>query len=276
MKTKKLRTTVTGLGGFLLGLLYVFPLGVLVINSFKPLRSIYINAFALPNRSDLTLINYPDAFKRLDYIMSFGNSLLITGCGTILCSLFSAMAAWVLVRYKTKTSTIIFLVTAASMLIPFQCVMLPLIHLMSSLNMLNRFGLVFMNVGIGSCFTIVIIHGFIKNIPKTLEEAAIIDGCNMVEQFFLIVFPLLRTIIITVSLLNAMFLWNDYLLPSLTINKNGWQTLPLKTYLFFGQFAKRWDLATAGLVMCMMPIVILFIFFQRYIINGITEGAIKT
>lgn len=114
-----------------------------------------------------------------------------------------------------------------------------------------------------------------KNIPEELEEAATIDGCGSIRLFISIVLPLMRTIIITVAVINVMGTWNDFLLPSLIINKQGLQTLPLKTYLFFGQFAKRWDLASAGLVMCMAPIIIFYLFSQKYIVKGITEGAIK-
>lgn len=115
----------------------------------------------------------------------------------------------------------------------------------------------------------------IKNIPEELEEAATIDGCGSIRLFISIVLPLMRTIIVTVAVINVMGTWNDFLLPSLIINKQGLQTLPLKTYLFFGQFAKRWDLASAGLVMCMAPIIIFYLFSQKYIVKGITEGAIK-
>ena len=114
-----------------------------------------------------------------------------------------------------------------------------------------------------------------KNIPEELEEAATIDGCGSIRLFISIVLPLMRTIMVTVAVINVMGTWNDFLLPSLIINKQGLQTLPLKTYLFFGQFAKRWDLASAGLVMCMAPIIIFYLFSQKYIVKGITEGAIK-
>ena len=117
--------------------------------------------------------------------------------------------------------------------------------------------------------------GFIKNIPVELEEAATIDGCNMFQTFFLIVLPLLKGIMATVAVINVMWIWNDFLLPSLIINKNGMQTLPLRTYLFFGQFTKKWDLATAALVLCMIPIVIFYLSCQKHIVKGITAGVGK-
>ena len=142
-------------------------------------------------------------------------------------------------------------------------------------RLLSRGGLIFMYMGFQTSMAIIMFHGFIKNIPEELEEAATIDGCGSIRLFISIVLPLMRTIIVTVAVINVMGTWNDFLLPSLIINKQGLQTLPLKTYLFFGQFAKRWDLASAGLVMCMAPIIIFYLFSQKYIVKGITEGAIK-
>lgn len=257
----------------LIALLYLFPIYVLVINSFKDLKSIYVDILGVPVA--FSLANYADAFGRLDYIPSFLNSLLITGSGTAGIVLFSSMSAWVLVRSRTKLANLIFMVFAGSMIIPFQCVMLPLVAEMGALNMLNRHGLVFMNIGFASGFAIMLFHGFIKNVPVELEEAAAIDGCPRAKCFFVIVMPLMKSISVTVAILNVMLLWNDYLLPSLTINKDGMQTLPLKTYLFFGQFAKRWDLGTAGLVMVMIPVILFYILCQKQIIKGVTEGAMK-
>ena len=168
-----------------------------------------------------------------------------------------------------------FMVYAAATLIPFQCVMLPLVRLMDTMHMMNRWGLVLMYLGFGSSLSVILFHGFIKSVPMELEEAARIDGCNMFQTFFLIVLPLLKPIMVTVAILNSMWIWNDFLLPQLMINKPGWQTLPLKTFLFFGQFSKKWDLATAGLVMCMLPIIIFYLVSQKHIVKGVAEGAIK-
>lgn len=268
----KIAVTVLGI---LLALLFLFPVYILVINSFKSLRDIYSNILAFPAGLSFTLDNYLNAFARLDYVRSFLNSLLITGSGTVCILLFCSMAAWVLARNKSRISRIIFMVFSVSMLVPFQCVMLPLIAEMGSVNMLNRAGLIFMNIGFASGFAIMLFHGFINNVPLELEYAAAIDGCPRWKTFFVIVMPLMKSVYATVAVLNAMTLWNDYLLPSLTINKDGMQTLPLKTYLFFGQFAKRWDLGTAGLVMVMLPVIIFYIACQKYIIKGVTEGAVK-
>jgi len=339
MKQQKFARSMTALVGFILGILFLFPLYVLAVNSFKTQKGIFKNVLALPSGDYLSLKNYPEAFEKLDFIQSLSNSLLISITSTVLIVLLTAMAAWVLVRYKIKISTVIFMTFATAMLIPFQCVMLPLVRLMSTpvyiaaiiiiaelylsfilslavktmledrfgrskakqiafilfgiiaavliavsisvisgqknLTALNRVGLIFMYVGFGSSLSIMLFHGFIKNVPLELEEAATIDGCTPFRTFWQVVFPLLKTISITVAILNIMWIWNDFLLPQLTINKAGWQTIPLKTYFFFGQFSKRWDLATAGLIMGMLPIVIFYLFCQKYIVKGITDGAIK-
>ena len=248
--------------GFALALLFVSPVFILVNSSFKSLQDIYINVLALPKQ--LSFQNYTKAFKEMDYVKAFMNSFAITCISTAL-----------IVRYKTRTSKILFLMFAAVQLIPLQCVMLPLVDIMSKLHLMNRPGLVFMYMGFGCAMSIILFHGFIKNIPIELEEAAIIDGCNMVQTFINIVLPLLKGIIATVAVINVMWIWNDFLLPSLVINKNGMQTLPLRTYLFFGQFTKKWNLATASLMLCMIPIVLFYLSCQKYIVKGITAGVGK-
>ncbi len=275
MLQKRITRIALTILGLLLAVLYFSPVYILLINSFKSLKNIYLNVLGFPTREQFILTNYPQAFEKLDYVQSFLNSFGITVISTLLILVSCSMAAWVLVRYKTKLSGGLFILFAASTLIPFQCVMLPLVRFMDNLGMMNRPGLVFMYMGFGSSLSIIMFHGFIKNIPLELEEAARIDGCNMVQTFFMIVFPLLKTILITIAILNVMWIWNDFLLPQLMINRPGWQTLPLKTFLFFGQFAKKWDLATAGLIMCMLPIIIFYMFCQKHIVKGVTEGAVK-
>ncbi|MGN1197860.1 MAG: carbohydrate ABC transporter permease [Acetatifactor sp.] len=259
--------------GIVLAVLFISPVLILINSSFKSLQEIYINILALPEK--FSFYNYFQAFDKMKFLSAMVNSLLITTVSTVLILLVSSMAAWVLVRYKTKVSKVLFLIFSSALLIPFQCVMLPLVDVMSKLNLMNRPGLVFMYVGFGCSMSIVLYHGFIKNIPAELEEAAMIDGCNMFQTFFVIVAPLLKGITATVAVINAMWIWNDFLLPSLVINKNGMQTLPLRTYLFFGQFTRKWDLATAALVLCMIPIIIFYLSCQKYIVKGITAGAEK-
>ncbi|PKM94873.1 MAG: sugar ABC transporter permease [Firmicutes bacterium HGW-Firmicutes-1] len=260
---------------FLLAVFYMSPLYLVVTNSFKSQKGIAINSMKLPFGEYFRPDNYITAFKQLDFIHSFMNSLSITVISTVIIIIFSSMAAWMLVRSNTKLSTFLFFMFAVAMLIPFQSVMLPLINIMGKIGFLNRGGLIFMYLGFGSSLSIILYHGFIKSVPKELEEAAIIDGCNTFQVFWKIVFPLLKPITVTVSILNSMWIWNDFLLPQLVINKPEWHTIPLKMFYFFGQYSKKWNLALPGLIIAMIPIVVFYIIAQKHIVKGITQGSIK-
>lgn len=183
-KKKTVHKVILMVIGFLLALIFISPILILVNSSFKSLQEIYLDILALPKR--FSFQNYVKAFEQMDFLKSLINSLVITCVSTILIILISSMAAWVLVRYKTKTSKVLFLVFAVAQLIPFQCVMLPLVNVMSKLHLMNRPGLVFMYMGFGCAMSIILFHGFIKNIPVELEEAATIDGCNMFQTFSLL------------------------------------------------------------------------------------------
>lgn len=261
--------------GGVIGIVFLFPIYILALNSFKTQKGLLVNLLGFPDSKTFSPNNYVETFNKLNYLQSFCNSLYISVCSVFMILLISTMAAWVLVRYKTKVSKVIFVVFALFMLVPFQCVMLPLMMVAKNMGLLNPVGLIFMYMGFGTSMSVLMIHGFIKNVPEELEEAAVIDGCNVFQLFFIIVVPLLRVILITVAILNIMWIWNDFLLPSIVINKAGWQTLPLMTYSFFGTYSTRWDLASAALVMCIAPIVAFYLFSQKYIVNGMTDGAIK-
>ncbi len=272
-KNKILKQGILIFTCMLLAFVFLFPIVILLFNSFKSLKEIYLSVLALPQALDLE--NYIQAFSELDYFRSIRNSLTVTITVTTANVLCCSMAAWVLVRYKTRTSTVIFTIFSVAILVPFQCVMLPLLSLMGKLHLVNMPGLMLVNLGFGSSMSIILFHGFIKNVPTELEEAAAIDGAGQVRVFFTIVTPLIRGISATVAILNVMSLWNDYLLPSLTINKKGLQTLPLKTYLFFGAYTKKWNLGSAALVMAIVPVVVFYVCCQKYIVKGVTEGAVK-
>ena len=274
MQRKKIISkTVIILCCIILAAFFIFPILLLFINSFKSLKEIYISVLQLPKT--LNLDNYISAFKELDYLNAIKNSLIITCTVTVANVICCSMAAWVLVRYKTKTSKLIFTIFSVAVLVPFQCVMLPLLAEMAKLNMINMPGLMLVNLGFGSSMSIILFHGFMKNVPVELEEAASIDGASQPRIFFTIVLPLIKGIAVTVAILNVMSLWNDYLLPSLTINRSGTQTLPLRTYLFFGAYTKKWNLGSAALVMAIIPVIIFYVLCQKHIIKGVTEGAVK-
>ncbi len=163
----------------------------------------------------------------------------------------------------------------AAMLIPFQSVMIPLVATMGKIGFLNRGGLIFMYLGFGSSLSIFLYHGALKSIPVSLDEAATIEGCNKFQVFFYIIFSILKPMTVTVAILNTIWIWNDYLLPSLIINKPGIETLPLKMFFFFGEYTKQWHLALAGLTLAIIPVIIFYFMAQKQIIKGITQGSVK-
>ncbi|SDP55126.1 carbohydrate ABC transporter permease [Clostridium gasigenes] len=261
-------------------ILYLTPFYLIAINSLKTRREIFKNTTGFPEA--LEGQNYLQAIDKMNIGSAFFNSVIIIVCSVGLIVFFSSMAAWVLARDKSKKSKIIFYTFVAATIIPFQSVMLPLIKLMGKMNieainfnMLGtRYGLIFMYIGFGSSMSIFLYHGFIKSIPKDIEEAAIIDGCTKFQVYRKIIFPLLKPITVTVTVLNGIWIWNDFLLPFLTINGKI-NTIPLAMNNFFGAFSKQWELAMAGIVLSIIPMIIFYFFVQKYIIKGITQGSVK-
>lgn len=284
--TKKLRTLDSYttkskiLEGFtwLLLILYMTPFYLMFINSFKTRREIFADTTGLPTTWNFK--NYADAMDRMGITSAFTNSIIITVGSVIVILLFSSMAAWVLVRDKSLKSQIVFYIFTAGMIVPFQAVMIPLVQWMGkmhigSFNMLGtHYGLIFMYLGFGASMSIFLYHGFIKGIPEEIEEAAIIDGCSKWQVYTKIVLPLLKPTTVTVAVLNSIWIWNDFLLPFLTVNGK-LNTIPLAMNNFFGAFSKQWELAMAALIMAIIPIVIFYFFVQKHIIAGIVQGSIK-
>ena len=266
-------------------LLFMVPFILVILNSAKTSREIIFNAIALPTDWGQIFTNISLIFNNptVDYYGAFVDSVLITVFSLIVIVVFSSMAAWVLVRNKTSWSIWLFMIFVAAMVIPFQVLMYPLVRWMRilgdflHLRILGSIpGIVFAYLGFGSSLSIFIFHGFIKSIPYELEEAATIDGCSQQRIFFQIIFPLLKPIIVTVLILNGIWIWNDYLLPLLMLGSNGSvQTIPIAVTAFAGAYLKQWDLILTSTLLAILPVIILYIFAQRYIIKGMIEGAIK-
>lgn len=282
MKIKRLLLEVFAIGLFLL---FLAPFMIVLINSSKNNNDIIRNPIGMPTEWSLLLKNISSVIQNpnMDYWKSFFNSSIITIVSLLLIVLFSSMAAWVLVRNNKRWATFVFMAFVAAMVIPFQVVMLPLLSWYRRISeflgipLLSSYqGIVFAYLGFGASMTIFILHGFIKSIPFELEEAALIDGCSPEGVFFRIVLPLLKPIQMTVFILNGIWIWNDFLLPSLMLGLNGRvKTLPLAVTSFIGSYVKQWDLILTSTLLAMLPIVILFIIAQKYIIKGMVEGAIK-
>lgn len=263
---------------WLLLVLYMTPFYLMFINSFKTRREIFADTTGLPTAWNFK--NYADAMDRMGITSAFTNSIIITVGSVLVILLFSSMAAWVLVRDKSLKSKVCFYIFTAGMIVPFQAVMIPLVQWMGKMkfagfNMLGtHYGLIFMYLGFGASMSIFLYHGFIKGIPEEIEEAAIIDGCSKWQVYTKIVLPLLKPTTVTVAVLNSIWVWNDFLLPFLTVNGK-LNTIPLAMNNFFGAFSKQWELAMAALIMAIIPIVIFYFFVQKHIIAGIVQGSIK-
>jgi raffinose/stachyose/melibiose transport system permease protein len=253
---------------------YLLPFVLVLLNSLKTDPEVVASPLAWP--SVLRFDNYVSAFEKMRFMSAIGNSFLITLLSVCLISLLSAMCAYFLVRNKSRFSTALYLVMVAAMIIPFQAIMIPLLKVYGAIGMLNSpWSLIFMYIGFGAPFAVFLFHGFIKGISLELEEAATIDGCGRYGVFFKVVLPLLQPVVMTVVILDALWIWNDYLLPSLVLMAKQHRTLPLSTFYFFSTYTVNYGRLLASLIMTVIPVIVLYLFSQRFIIKGITAGAIK-
>ena len=264
---------------FVLFILYMIPFLLVVVNSLKTKISIVKYPLKLVDDKGLQFANYANAFEDMDFLQAFGNSIFVVALSVLLLMVFSSMCAYILVRKNHLACKVSFLLLISYMVVPFQVIMIPLLALYGgTFNMLNsRLTLVLMNFGFGTCFAVFLCHGFIKtSVPLALEEAALIDGCGPLQIFFKIVFPLLKPILSTVMILQVLGLWNDYLLPSLVLVKPELHTLPIAIRTFVGTFSSDYGNMMAALVMTVVPVIIVYIALQKYIIGGVVAGAVKS
>lgn len=277
---KRIRSVLTNTLVIALCLIYLFPIYIILVNSFKNRSELYENILALPSK--LSFEFYQKAMDKMNFLKAFSNSLLVTVLSIVFIVVLASMTAWMLVRVNNKLSKVLFNVFVATMLIPFQTLMMPLMQEMGWIRdnlhipmMDTMGGLIFMNIGFGASMAVFLYHGFVKSIPISLEEAATIDGCNRFGVFWKIVFPMLKPTTMTVIILDVIWIWNDYLLPSLVLSSKANRTIPLSTFSFFGQFTIQWNMAMAGLMLTIIPVIIFYLFAQKYIIKGVAAGAVK-
>ena len=285
MKMKKSSKIIFTILGTIVAVYTLFPFYLVVLNTFKNANGIVSNPVGFGGVSFSQLMANISAVvnnSNFNFWYAFGTSVIITVLSLVLLALFGGMAAWVICRNKTKWSTAIYMVFIASMIIPFQVVMLPLISTFRDvsqfigISMLQSIpGIVFAYCGFGGAMTVFILTGFIKGIPYELEEAAKIDGCTQVEIFVRIILPLLKPIASTIFILNFLGTWNDFLAPFIILSDNSKKTLPLMTYMFTGQYFTDYALVLSGLILTMLPILIVYIFMQKNIIEGVAQGAVK-
>lgn len=260
--------------------LYLFPIYLVFINSFKDRSELYESILAFPQQFSFEY--YAKAMSKMNFTNALFNSLIVTVASIVLIIVLSSMTAWMLVRKNNFLSKLIFNTLIATMLIPFQTLMMPLMQEMGWIRdnlhipVLNSLGgLIYMNLGFGASMAVFLYHGFVKSVPISLEEAAQIDGCSRFGIFWKIVFPMLKPTTVTVAILDVIWIWNDYLLPSLVLSSKAFRTIPLSTASFFGQFNIQWNLAMAGLTLTIIPVIIFYLCAQKYIIKGVAAGAVK-
>jgi raffinose/stachyose/melibiose transport system permease protein len=257
-----------------LGALFVlFPLYLTISIALKDPQELAQSVMAWPKH--LHWENFSQAIQMTNFWAAFTNSAIITVSVVVLTLLTNSMVAYAIARNMHKRFyKFLYYFLVSAMFIPFPIIMLPIVKQMSAWGLDNMLGLIFLYVVYGLSFNIFVYTGYIKSIPKELEEAAIVDGASTWGVFWKIIFPLLTPINATVAILTALWAWNDFMLPLVILDQNS-ATLPLVQYVFQGQFSTNYNLAFASYLMALAPMIIVYMFAQKWIINGVTKGAIK-
>jgi raffinose/stachyose/melibiose transport system permease protein len=274
--TKRPKLSATFWFLVVIAILYLVPLFLVFMNSFKGRFFISNAPFNFPDAKTFVAIkNYTVGLVKTGFFSAFGYSLFITVCSVGTIVFFTSMTAWAITRVTSKISSTIYYVLIFSMIVPFQMVMFTMSKIANILHLDNPIGIIVLYLGFGAGLSVFIFAGFVKSIPLEIEEAATIDGCNPIQTFFMIVFPILRPIYITVAILNTMWIWNDYLLPYLVIGSS-YRTIPIAVQYLLGGYGSI-DLGAmmAMLVLAIIPIIIFYLFCQKYIIEGVVAGAVK-
>ena len=272
---KKSNTVIVFIVVLLLAVFFIIPFFLVILNSFKTSPDFVANPFSLPTK--LHTENYKTAFNTMNFLNSFKNSIIICVIATGVSVVLSSMNAYVLTRKKWKITKAFYMILIAAMVVPFQVIMIPLVKLYGSgLGLTNNIWLVtFIHIGLNIPSPTFLYSGFITGVPVELDEAALIDGASPERTFFSIIFPLLKPITMTNIVFVALSIWNDYILASTLLSLKEVKTLPLMTYAFLTTKSADYAPMMAGLVLTMLPVMILYLFGQRYIIEGIVAGSVK-
>ena len=262
----------------ILSILYMYPIVMILFNSLKTERAISTNtAFKLPTAETFAgLENYVNAINAQGFLKSLGYSLFITTTSVAAILLFCAMCSWYITRVKTKISNGIYLLFAFSMVVPFQMVMFTLSQTADMLNLNTPWNIWIIYLGFGAGLAVFMFAGFMKSIPLEVEEASMIDGCNPLQTFFMIVMPMLKPTMVSVGILEAMWVWNDYLLPTLVLDIKKYRTIPMLIQYFRGSYGRvEMGPMMACIMLTVIPIVIIYLAGQKHIIKGVAAGAVK-
>lgn len=260
-----------------ISLVYVYPIVLIIINSFKKKAYISRKPFEFPTgKMWVSIENYTNGIEKTNFWEAFGTSLFITVFSVAAIILFCSMTAWYIMRVKDKFTKAIYYLCLFSMIVPFQMVMYTLSKTANMLHLGNPVGIILVYLGFGAGLSVFMFTGFVKSIPLEIEEAAMIDGCNPLQTFFQVVLPIMKPTCITVTILQAMWIWNDYLLPSLVLDQKKWRTIPMAVqYLKGGYGSVDMGALMGTLVLAIIPIIVFYIACQKYIIEGVVAGAVK-
>lgn len=261
----------------IISLLYVYPIVLVFINSFKKKAYISKEPFSLPtDKMFVGLENYIRGIEQTDLIKAFGWSVFITVFSVAAIILFCSMCAWYISRVNTKVTKAIYVLCLFAMVVPFQMEMYTLSKIANMLHMGNPWGIIVIYLGFGAGLSVFMFTGFMKSIPLEIEEAAMIDGCTPLQTYFRVVMPISKPTCVTVAILQAMWIWNDYLLPSLVLDQRKYKTVPMAVqYLKGGYGSVDMGAMMGTLVLAIVPIIIFYLFCQKYIIEGVVAGAVK-
>jgi raffinose/stachyose/melibiose transport system permease protein len=252
----------------------LFPIYMGLLNSVKTQSEMLTNILSFPAHYQFK--NYPGAFAKIHFLRSLLNTIEIAVIGLIGIIVCASLAGYKLSRTKGRLSAFLFGLFILSMLIPFHSIMITLVKISKELSIQGSiYGLGLIYIGLGVSMAIFLYHGFVKSIPRDLDEAAVIDGCGELKLFYTVIFPLLLPVTATIAILNLLWIWNDFLLPLLMLTDSDRYTLLLSTNMLFGEYSNDWSNILAALVLAMLPVVIFYLILQKYILNGIAEGAIK-
>ena len=257
---------------------WVYPLIMVLINSFKNKTAITGKPFSLPNEENFIGVeNYEQAVTTdMDFTSALANSLIITVLSVLLILLCTSMCAYFVTRVNTWYTKLFYYLCLFSMIVPFQMIMFPLSKVTDTLQLNTPFVIPIVYLGFGAGTAMFMFSNFLKALPPDIEEAAMIDGCGPIQTFFSIVIPVMKPTIVSVGILETMWIWNDYLLPYLVLNVREYKTVPIVIQYFQGSYGRvEWGAIMASMVITIVPIVVLYLFLQKYIIKGVLSGAVK-
>ncbi len=257
-----------------IAVVFCIPLYSVIVISFKTSRELIYTPLALPE--SFYLENFFSAWEKLNLGTVYKNSIIVSMGAVVFRVLFAAMASFTLAKHKNKFNRFLYLLFLSGMMIPIYTVLVPLLRLIKDLGLINsHFGLIVVYIAMGMPFAIFMLTGFVKSIPNELIEAGIIDGCSVYRIFWVIVFPLIKPAVTTLFILDFLGVWNDFLLPMLTLSSNALKTVPVAMYNFYGEYGSRWEMTFAGYSLAIIPVLIICLLLQKNIVNGIMVGAVK-